>query len=148
MNYRYRATIKEIHDGDTITCDINLGSLPDLRTLPLDASRIDLGFCIDIPIHWATQLVSEEEQLWLRNQRIRLYGVNAPELTTSAGILSRGYVRSHISIGTHFEVETFRVKSRTKQEKYGRYLGIIFLLDGTNLNEQLVSLGYAVRFMI
>lgn len=32
-----------------------------------------------------------------------------------------------------------------KQEKYGRYLGVIWL-DGVNVNDLLVAKGYAVRW--
>lgn len=147
MEYRYTALITDIHDADTITVDINLASLSELCTLCNDASRIDLGFSIDIPLQWGIQLANGEQQLWLRRQRVRFYGINAPELKTAAGIAARDYLRSLISVGQSITLQTLRVRGQTKEEKYGRYLGLIFL-GRLNLNQHLIDKGYAVPFMI
>ncbi len=149
LTFQYQAIVKEVHDGDTITVDINLASLLELRTLPADMIRIDLGFSIDVPLEWAQILAYGEQELWIRNEKIRFYGINAPELKdkSGAGIKARDYVRSLLPVGSTITLQTFRVKGRTKQEKYGRYLGVIFL-EGSNLSDRLVREGYAKPYMI
>lgn len=148
--FEYQAIVKGVHDADTITVDVNLASLPELRTLPADATRIDLGFSIDVPLEWAKLLASGEQEIWRRDERIRFYGLNAPEIKdkSGAGIKARDYVRSLLPVNSTITLQTIRVKGRTKQEKYGRYLGIIFLENDLNLNQRLIELGYAIAFML
>ena len=90
---------------------------------------IDLGFSI-----------------WIRNQSLRLYGIDAPELRgieRPDGIKTRDFVISKIPPGTEVIVETIRDRT----EKYGRYLAIIHV-DGLNLNEELVRMGLAEPYML
>lgn len=147
--FKYSAIALSIHDGDTLTVDINLASLPELQTLKKDFSRIDLGFSVDIPLEWAELLSTGQQQIWLRSERIRLYGINCPELKdrSGAGIKARDYVRSLIAPGDVLTLQTLRVKTRTQQEKFGRYLGIIFLENDLNLNQHLLEVGHAVKMM-
>jgi endonuclease YncB( thermonuclease family) len=150
MDYLYKAEIENVVDGDTIDVSIDLSSFPRLKDLirfQVISELIDVGFQLHIPADWAIQMGYGDKKMWLRSERIRLYGINAPEKNTEPGKVSLGYVRSLLSTGTCIMLQTFRVKQRTKQEKYGRYLGIIFLEDGTNLNDELVRRGFAVPFM-
>jgi endonuclease YncB( thermonuclease family) len=147
FDFTYQAVVKSVYDGDTIIVDVDLSSLLELRTLSNSLERIDLGFSVDIPLDWAKLLARGQEKIWLRNQRIRFYGINCPELRTSAGLKAMVYVRSLLPVGSTVLVQTFRVSDRTKQEKYGRYLGVIFLED-MNLNQHLINKGYAVPFMV
>ena len=76
--------------------------------------------------------------------KIRLIGINTPELKGEdkvKGILARDYLRSLI-LNKEVFIETFK----DEKEKYGRYLAIIHL-DDVNINEKLISEGYAVKFM-
>lgn len=73
--------------------------------------------------------------------KIRLYGINAPELKEEAGKTSRDYLFSRI-YGKTVTIKT--QKDRT--EKYGRYLGTI-ILDGENINEDLITKGFAKKYM-
>lgn len=89
---------------------------------------IDLGFAI-----------------WMKNQKLRLYGINAPEMTgiqKEDGIKSRNYISSMI-LGKEIIIET----QKDKTEKYGRWLATIWI-NGENLNKKLVLEGYAKEFMI
>ncbi len=77
--------------------------------------------------------------------KIRLAGINAPELTgkTKAdGIDSRAYLRQ--LIGSE-EILIQTIKDST--EKYGRYLGIIWIGD-VNVNDHMIEAGYAIKYIL
>jgi len=73
--------------------------------------------------------------------RVRLAGLNAPEMKTQEGKDSKAWLMSHLPPDTEVIVKTFK----DKQEKYGRLLGVI-LKDLTNLNEELVKAGHATEY--
>jgi micrococcal nuclease len=111
-DYFYDAIVIGVHDGDTITVDI------------------DLGFGIII-----------------KKQKIRLYGINAPELrfsgdTNASGITSKIWLAEKI-LNKKIVVKT----TQDKKEKYGRWLGEIFLND-ENINELMVNEGLAIKYML
>lgn len=110
--YLYKAFVKEVYDGDTITVDIDLG----LKT-------------------------------FIHNEKIRLYGINAPELKgeeREKGLITRDYLRTLI-LKKEILLETIK----DEREKYGRYLGIIWVnkmgREYTNVNQLLVKEGLAVE---
>ncbi|MBI2950719.1 thermonuclease family protein, partial [bacterium] len=87
---------------------------------------------------------------WTR-QKLRLRGIDAPELSTVAGQRARDFVAKALA-----EVP-FVVRTTTKPDKYDRYLSDVFYLPGENdpqnvlnkglfLNQQLLDRGLAVRF--
>jgi len=88
---------------------------------------------------------------WIKNQQIRLKGINAPELRGEEkplGIIARDVLIKWIPINSEIILRTFK----DDKEKYGRWLGEIFVPDIatkelTSINEQLVAGGYAVRYM-
>ena len=75
-----------------------------------------------------------------KDQRIRLFGLNAPEVRgkeRAAGIESKLWLKSQIE---DKEIELVSIKH--KKGKYGRWLGIIKL--GTrNLNQEMIDQGLA-----
>lgn len=149
-DWQYKAKCIEVVDGDTIDLDIDLSSLPrlaDLTKYPVVSSQIDLGFCVNLSTKWAIALSSQPGEIWLRQERIRFYGINCPEISTAVGKQARDFVRNLIE-GKTVTVQTYRVKTKTKQEKYGRYLGTIFPENGQNLNQLLIQKGLAVPFMV
>jgi micrococcal nuclease len=88
---------------------------------------IDLGFGIKIT-----------------NQKIRLFGINAPELkgkTKSEGIKSRDKL-TELVLNKQIKIETIK----DKKEKYGRLLGKIWIKD-TMVNTVLLNEGFAVSYM-
>jgi len=114
MLYSYRANITSIHDGDTLTVDI------------------DLGFGV-----------------WLREQKLRLYGINAPELSTAEGKNSRDAIVGLLGSNTAVDIET--KKPEGEKEKYGRWLATIWVVSNgvtTNVNHWMVTNGYAKPFMV
>lgn len=81
--------------------------------------------------------------VWLRGQRIRLTGINAPEMrgrSSQAGVRSRDALRM-LALGKEAVIRT----EKDKTEKYGRWLGTV-LIDNKNLNEFMVETGLAERY--
>lgn len=114
MTYRYVALITDVHDGDSVTADI------------------DLGF-----------------KTWQRGVKIRLLGINAPELNTYAGKTVAAWLRAEL-LGKVVQIETVKNKSNVDQtEKYGRWLGTIWQSDSdddiTSINERMLAHGLAVQ---
>ena len=76
----------------------------------------------------------------LRNQKIRLLGINTPEIRgkqREAGLKSRDALRQRI--GSKWII----IKTQQdKKGKYGRWLGTLFL-ESENINEWLLKEGFA-----
>lgn len=106
--YEYRAFVRRVYDGDTVTVDI------------------DLGF-----------------DVVLRNQKIRLVRINAPEVRgvqRPEGLKSRDALRA--KIGNRW----IRIKTeKDKKGKYGRWLGEIWLEEEC-VNDWLLKEGYAEEY--
>lgn len=105
--YTYTAVVRDVYDGDTITCDISMG----------------LG-------------------VWKMRQKLRLLGIDTPELRGSErleGLKVRNYVRDAIMD------RTVLIKThRDRTGKFGRWLATVYYGDQLiNLNEELIHLGYA-----
>ncbi len=84
--------------------------------------------------------------LELKNQLIRLKGINAPEMigdNRQDGIASKNYLNSLV-LDKEINIKTF--KSRTK-DKYGRYLAEIWLLDKEkSVNQMMIDGGFAIKY--
>ena len=92
-----------------------------------------------------------------RKERIRLYGIDAPEINTEAGKLAKGFVEEWFWDNPKFLVETIVAEGKnvSKRDKYGRYLGTIAStyialsewvsdeIQATTLNGQLITSGHA-----
>jgi endonuclease YncB( thermonuclease family) len=82
---------------------------------------------------------------WIHSEKVRLFRINAPEVTGEqkpVGIAARDFLRSLID-GKEIHLQTIK----DKQEKYGRYLGEIFVQQGEdwlNVNDEMVKNGHAV----
>jgi micrococcal nuclease len=82
------------------------------------------------------------------NQRLRLYGINAPEQRTrdldekEKGLAATTYVNEVAPVGSKVTITTH------KEGKYGRILAEVFLEDQTNLNSLLTEVGHAERYEI
>ena len=83
--------------------------------------------------------------IWLRNEKLRLLRINAPEMRgeeKEAGRVSRDFLREQILNQTLF-IQTHK----DKRGKYGRYLAEIWMEeDGkwVNINDRMVEAGQAV----
>ncbi len=82
--------------------------------------------------------------VWLRGQKLRLYGINAPEIRgkdKERGRAARDWLRAQLS-GGECMIRTLRDRT----EKYGRWLCKIYV-QGRNLNHEMVELGLAEPYM-
>jgi micrococcal nuclease len=86
--------------------------------------------------------------VWLRNQRIRLTGIDTPESRTSnkeekvRGDLSKAKLKEILPVGKRIVITT----SIDPNEKYGRILGTITNEQGVNVNKWLIENNYAVVY--
>lgn len=83
---------------------------------------------------------------WVRGEKIRLHRINAPEVkgsSRSKGIRSRDALRKLI-LGKDIFLQTIK----DRKEKYGRYLGEVWVKDAkkgyVNVNDWIVQEGFAV----
>jgi endonuclease YncB( thermonuclease family) len=83
---------------------------------------------------------------WVKNEKIRLYGINAPELRGKErprGLKSRDFLREQI-LNKVITIETIK----DKKGKYGRYIGKIWIRNKKekeiNISDLLVKNGFAV----
>lgn len=80
----------------------------------------------------------------LKSQKIRLYGINAPELkgaNKAQGIVSRDALRSKV-----LDKDIVITTIQDKKEKFGRWLGKLEI-NGEDINNYMVQNKYAVLFM-
>lgn len=92
----------------------------DADTLDVD---VDLGFTVSVGV------------------RVRLNGIQAPELRTSAGYSARGFVTDILKVGDTVTIRTF------KTEKFGRYLADVLVGEGKqSLAALLIEAGHAVAW--
>ena len=78
--------------------------------------------------------------VWRRNEPLRLYGVNAPEVVgadKAAGLAAKDWLVS-IFEGKRVTIRT----QKDKTEKYGRWLAVIDL-EGVNINAAIIAVGLA-----
>ena len=83
--------------------------------------------------------------LTLNGQKIRLYGINTPEVKgeeREQGLVVRDWLRSQI-LGQSILLETIK----DKRGKFGRMLGLIHY-NGSIINQVMIDKGYAVEYMV
>ena len=90
--------------------------------------------------------------VWLKDQRVRLYGVNAPESRTrdleekKLGLAAKDFCKNFCKEG---ETAILKTKSYDAKGKYGRILGEIWSAGESadqSLIEYLVEKGHATRY--
>jgi len=90
---------------------------------------------------------------WIRPEKIRINGLDAPESGTLAGKAATAYTTQwfaeHCPTGV-FTLRTLKIDRKKvdalpleKQEKFGRYLGVVIAADGHCLNDDLIATGNA-----
>ena len=84
--------------------------------------------------------------VWMRNQRIRLYGIDTPESRTRDkeekfyGKLAAQFLKDQCKKGSCITLRTYL----DKKGKYGRILGEI-IVDGVNINQLMIEEHRAVE---
>ena len=80
---------------------------------------------------------------WMKDQTIRLYGIDTPELRgeeRERGLEVRDYIRRRLE-GQDICIKTYK----DKKGKYGRWLAEIYIGE-ENLNDTLIEKEYAVVY--
>ena len=92
-------------------------------------------------------------------QRLRLYGIDAPEMRTEAGKVAKEYVKS-VLLGADASMFVYVRTLKDKKDKYGRKLAVLYFdpvsmaddrdesnigVMGMSLNQQIVNNGHAVE---
>ena len=91
--------------------------------------------------------------VWLRDQRVRLYGIDTPESRTRDlteklfGFAAKDFVKDYLPIGSTQVLKTFIGKDgEDMRGKFGRILGDFFINDGKMLVETMITEGYGVAY--
>ncbi len=116
--WEYRAQIMSVFDGDSCRADI------------------DLGFGV-----------------WRRDEPLRLLGINAPEVRgpeRELGLVSRDALRDRV-LGSVVYLRTVKPTTdnfpgQDMRDKYGRYLAVIWSVDGDSINDWMVGAGFATSY--
>lgn len=118
--YEYRMTPQRVIDGDSIVAQVNLG---------LNVHKVEY---------------------------LRLAGIDAPELNSSDPLIrekaqaAKAFLDDLLFNGPGGRVFIVRTEKPYSTDKYGRWLGNIVAIDLdatlTNINELMISSGYAVSY--
>lgn len=107
-------------------------------TVPARVVRVVDGdtLILDLDLGW---------KVWRMGERVRLSGINCPEMNTPEGAAARDFTHFTLRtgpLGTVVPDVTFVSRSL---DKYGRPLGVVKLADGRVLNDLIFDAGHAVR---
>lgn len=147
-------------DGPVINCDVTYG-FRDVEKYDLvsDAENIKAfyesfaeeggGVSVQMlnPISEASEYAStisigdvlDGDTLYISNAKIRLYGIDAPELSQSYGIEAKEELENMKN--DIVTVDTYDI------DIYGRTVAVLYKADGTSINEELVKKGAAWVFI-
>ena len=78
----------------------------------------------------------------LKNQQLRIHGIDTPEIGDDAGYAARDFARALMPACLIVTIQTFK----DSKEKYGRYLAKITLPDGSDFASAMVAAGHAVTY--
>ena len=113
------------------TYDARLVRVIDADTVVLD---IDVGFSFEA-----------------KRMRLRLFGINAPEMNTVAGREATTFVSYWFVTHPRLVVRTIKDKTgAAKADSFGRYLAEVYAAgpeDTASLSEILMEAGHAVRYV-
>lgn len=86
--------------------------------------------------------------VWRRKERIRLYGIDTPEIVgvnRAAGLAAREFLAKLIAQDPNRRVVVETIKDG--DDKFGRLLGVLFVKDATGawlcVNDELINAGHA-----
>ncbi len=137
------AVVESIGDGDGYRLQVSRAGPGRLYTYRAVVEEVIDGDTLRVEIDCGFQV-------WVR-QKLRLRGIDAPEMPGAAGRRAKAFVERALS------AVPFVVMTTTRPDKYDRYLSDLFYLPGATdpqavlqnglfLNQQLLDEGLAVRF--
>lgn len=107
----------------------------------IDSVRNPIGVVDGDTMHVGVDLGMDVAML----QSIRVYGINAPELSTVAGKEAKIWAIEWFK--TNCPANKFTIQTvKDKREKYGRYLATIVAPNGRIFNLDIVDEGIAVEY--
>lgn len=77
----------------------------------------------------------------IHGEKVRVQGINAPELHDAGGVESRRYAEDLLPSGTLVTL------TATKEDKYSRFLARITMPSGGDFSEHMIVAGYAQPYM-
>ena len=78
----------------------------------------------------------------LKNQSLRVHGIDAPEIGTDGGGKAREFARTLMPATLVVRIQTFK----DAKEKYGRYLAKITLPDGSDFASTMIAEGHGKTY--
>jgi micrococcal nuclease len=75
------------------------------------------------------------------NMRVRLAGIDAPEMNTAEGKASRLWLIDAMPVESEWTLATIK----DRREKYGRYLGEFRQAENPTINQMIVEAGHAIE---
>lgn len=143
----------EIEDGQTVASETQDGrfvlkpvndSSDRLYTYGARVVRVVDGDTLLVKIDLGSHMQS--------TQRLRLRGINTPELSTQAGVQAKAFVTEQLGLSPLIVLATSRPDNEGRNVADVWYLagcddGARILVDGVYLNQQLVDEGLAERFV-
>jgi micrococcal nuclease len=86
-------------------------------------------FVVDLDLGW---------RVWFKDERLRVLGINAPEVSTPEGVAAKTWAEGIVPVGTEIVVHSKSL------DKYGRALASVTLPDGTDYGTLAIGSGHAV----
>lgn len=111
-----------------------MGATPEIRTAyryAADLLRVVDGDTIDVQVDFGFRVYY--------HARIRLLGVNAPELRTAEGKLAKQWVDDWFNEHANISPVLLLTRKPADSDKYGRFLAHVVAPDGHVLNSDLVN---------
>ncbi len=95
------------------------------------------------------------DPVYRRLKRGRLYGINAPEKNTQAGLDAKAYLVARLPVGCKVRIKTIKPPKSEfeKTEKFGGFLVIVYpdimhdaTTPETSLNDEMIAKGHAKAY--
>ena len=129
QNFVYRGSVDRVYDGDTIWVTLDLG-FDMLFRCSIRLKGIDTP---ESKINITKHPERKKEKALAKIAKKRMKELCGKEVWVESKKLLKGSTKDN-------------VKESTAKEKYGRVLGNIYQMDGTNIADVLIREGYAIKY--
>ena len=129
QNFVYRGNVDRVYDGDTIDVTLDLG-FDMLFRCSIRLKGIDTP---ESKINIKKYPERKKEKALAKIAKKRMKELCGKEVWVESKKLLKGSTKEN-------------VKESTAKEKYGRVLGNIYQMDGTNIADVLIREGYAIKY--
>lgn len=109
------------------------------RDYPVDRIEITDGDTIVVAVDLSLDV-------WLHSTKVRLEGIDAPELSTAEGQAAKSYLSRLVATALSRPRSSALIRTSGKRDKYGRLLGTLILREktgDTDANQAMVRAGHA-----